>query len=97
MAGSWGAKRPASTKDRRMWRQLLARLHPDAGGDPELFLFACSVKDQICKPQRPGSRSAHRGREAGPFLRSWQDTMGSWATGNRDSLKVPRNSGSRDR
>ena len=96
MAGFWGVGRPASTEDRRMWRQLLARLHPDAGGDPELFLFACSIKDQVCKPQRPGSRSAHRGTAPEPFLRSWQDTMGSWATDNRDKLKVPRNSGPYD-
>jgi hypothetical protein len=30
---------------RRMWRLLLARLHPDAGGNHELFLFACAVKE----------------------------------------------------
>ena len=80
-----------------MWRQLLACLHPDAGGDPELFLFACTVKDQVCEPRCPGGGSTHRGRTAtGPFLRSWQDTMGSWAADNRDSLKAPRNSGPYD-
>ena len=31
-----------SLQDRRAWRLLLARLHPDAGGDHELFLFACT-------------------------------------------------------
>lgn len=80
-----------------MWRQLLARLHPDAGGDPELFLFACSIKDQVCRPQRPKTRTAHRGTEADSFLRSWQDTLSSWATSNRDALKVSRNSGSHNR
>ncbi len=76
-----------------MWRQLLARLHPDAGGDPELFLFACSVKDRVCRPERPGARAAHRGTGTDSFLRSWQDTLSSWATSNRDSLRVRRNSG----
>ncbi|MGF1470139.1 MAG: hypothetical protein ACFB50_00170 [Rubrobacteraceae bacterium] len=90
MAKSWDAGQPASFEDRRMWRQLLARLHPDSGGDPELFLFACSVKDQVCKPRRPDKRSTHRRPEPGLFLRSWQDTMGSWATNNRDILRDPR-------
>ncbi|CAN5601977.1 hypothetical protein BH24ACT22_BH24ACT22_12710 [soil metagenome] len=89
-------KRTTSFEDRRMWRKLLASLHPDVGGDPELFLFACTVKDQVCKPQRPGSGSTHRWTGTNPFMRSWQDTMGSWATSNRDTLKIPRNSGPRD-
>ncbi|MGB3681016.1 MAG: hypothetical protein WA990_00875 [Rubrobacteraceae bacterium] len=97
MAASWGPGKTTSFEDRRLWRRLLARLHPDAGGDPELFVFACAVKDQMCKPRRPGSQSTHRAREANPFLRSWQDTMGSWATSNRDTLKVPRNPGPRNR
>lgn len=75
-----------------MWRKLLARLHPDAGGDPELFLFACYIKDQVPDTQRPANQSAHRGRESEAFLNSWQATMDSWATSNRDGLKVPRSS-----
>jgi hypothetical protein len=51
----------------------------------------------VCKPQRPGSKSAHRRTEADPFLRSWQNTMGSWATSNRDGLKVTRRNGTRSR
>lgn len=96
VVGSRDVGRPASAEDRRKWRQLLARLHPDVGGDPELFLFACTIKDQVCKPQWADSASAYRGRETNSFLHSWQDTMGSWATDNRDALKVPRNSGPYD-
>ncbi len=97
MAESWGPGRAALFEDRRMWRRLLASLHPDAGGDPELFLFACSVKDRMCEPQRPGAGTAHRGRRPDSFLNSWQETMSSWATSNRDSLKVPGNGGPYDR
>lgn len=26
-----------------MWRKLLARAHPDAGGDHELFIWVCNL------------------------------------------------------
>ena len=45
-------------EDRRSWRLLLARLHPDAGGDHELFLFACALKDEV----RKGSLATDRRR-----------------------------------
>src|SRR5829696_3152345 len=41
------AARLASFEDRRMWRLLLARLHPDAGGDHDLFAFACAMRDEM--------------------------------------------------
>jgi hypothetical protein len=31
-----------------MWRKLLARTHPDAGGSHELFIWAGSVRDAVC-------------------------------------------------
>ena len=31
-----------------MWRKLLARTHPDAGGDHELFIWTGAVKDAVC-------------------------------------------------
>jgi hypothetical protein len=34
--------------DQSMWRRLLARTHPDAGGDHELFIWAGSLKDHVC-------------------------------------------------
>jgi hypothetical protein len=34
--------------DRSMWRKLVARAHPDAGGDHELFIWAGSVRDLVC-------------------------------------------------
>ena len=38
--------------DRRYWRRLIARAHPDSGGDHELFLFAQGVRDVICGGER---------------------------------------------
>jgi hypothetical protein len=35
--------------DRRMWRLLLARVHPDAGGQHELFIWARQLKDHVCE------------------------------------------------
>jgi hypothetical protein len=33
--------------DRAMWRRLLARAHPDAGGDDELFVWAKSLEELV--------------------------------------------------
>jgi hypothetical protein len=34
--------------DRSMWRRLVARAHPDAGGAHELFIWAGAVRDVVC-------------------------------------------------
>lgn len=34
--------------DKTMWRKLVARTHPDAGGDHELFIWTGAVRDVIC-------------------------------------------------
>lgn len=69
-------------EDRRSWRLLLARLHPDAGGDHELFLFACALKDEVCSKRLVGD-----GPEASQSFSTWRRTMGSWASRNRNALK----------
>jgi hypothetical protein len=47
--------------DPRMWRRLVARTHPDAGGDHELFIWAGVVKEAVCGGQpRVGSRPGPR-------------------------------------
>jgi hypothetical protein len=80
----------ASFEDRRMWRLLLARLHPDAGGDHDLFAFACAIRDEMSGANRTirdtGSDDNADGQVA-PFLRTWQEAMGHWSSGNRDALK----------
>ena len=72
-------------QDRRLWRLLLARLHPDAGGDPELFLFACDAMDKLCGAPRASSRG-------GPdhTFSAWKGGMRTWASRNRDGLRRPR-------
>ncbi len=68
-----------------MWRLLLARLHPDAGGDHDLFAFACAVRDEMSGGDHP-ARDTGSEETAAPFLRTWQDAMGQWSSGNRDAL-----------
>lgn len=33
--------------DKRLWRKVLARMHPDNHGDEELFKFLSAVKDHL--------------------------------------------------
>ena len=85
------AARLAPFEDRRMWRLLLARLHPDAGGDHDLFAFACAVRDEMSRgkhlPEGAGSEDEARNTEdAAPFLRTWHEAMGRWSSSNRDAL-----------
>jgi len=85
------AERLAPFEDRRMWRLLLARLHPDAGGDHDLFAFACAVRDEVAGGARKAEDTTDDARgtpdQEIPFLRTWQDAMGHWSTTNRDALK----------
>jgi hypothetical protein len=91
--GGGFASQKASFEDRHMWRLLLARLHPDAGGDHELFLFAYALKERAFAnsyledaPALDDDRRRTR-RSAEPFLRAWHDAMGGWASCNRDTLR----------
>lgn len=71
-----------SLQDRRSWRLLLARLHPDAGGDHELFLFACALMESVCGRHRTRPGPDHA------FSR-WRGGMDSWASRNREGLRRP--------
>ncbi len=82
----------APLADPRMWRRLLARAHPDAGGDHELFLFTHALLQSVggnldpkSKPTSDDERGTERGAE--PSLRAWHDAMGCWASRNRETLK----------
>lgn len=91
-AGPW-----EDLDDPRMWRLILARLHPDAGGDQELFAFACAVKDEVCRGRPPvrgaaGARSEPRARRwerraADTFLEDWQYAMRHWSSRNHEVLR----------
>jgi hypothetical protein len=40
---------PTNPPDHRgMWRRLVGRAHPDAGGDHDLFIWAVGVRDVVC-------------------------------------------------
>jgi hypothetical protein len=34
--------------DRGMWRRVVSRSHPDAGGSHELFIWAVATRDAVC-------------------------------------------------
>jgi hypothetical protein len=82
-----------SFEDRKMWRLLLARLHPDAGGNQDLFAFACAIRDEVSSGDRTardtasGDDARNTESAAAPFLRTWQEAMGQWSSGNHDALK----------
>lgn len=87
------ARNPAGSaahEDRKMWRLLLARLHPDAGGDHDLFAFACALRDEMSGGASPGEdaggEEAQNAAGAAPFLRTWHEAMGRWSSVNRDAL-----------
>jgi hypothetical protein len=79
----------ASFEDRRMWRLLLARLHPDAGGDHDLFAFACAVRDEVSREEHHAEDAEDEPRntaDAATFLGTWHEAMGRWSSSNRDAL-----------
>jgi hypothetical protein len=56
--------------DRSMWRRLVGRAHPDAGGDHDLFIWTAAMRDVICGgdlrteiPRREHQDDTSRGRE----------------------------------
>ncbi len=85
--------------DPRMWRLLVARTHPDAGGSGELFIFAGALKDAVCggelqvqaKPPRWREASARRptpGPSADAKPRIPYPTGTNFAEGTRRALRV---------
>ncbi len=50
--------------DPRMWRRLVARAHPDSGGDHELFIWATATRQVVCGGEL-GSEIPRRERPAG--------------------------------
>ena len=81
--------RLTSCEDRRMWRLLLARLHPDAGGDHDLFTFACALRDEVYREKHLAEGAENEARntaDAASFLGTWHEAMGRWSSSNRDAL-----------
>jgi hypothetical protein len=67
-------------------------LHPDAGGNHDLFAFACAVRDEVSRGKHPaeGAESEDKARnteDTAPFLRTWHEAMDQcWSSINRDAL-----------
>jgi len=66
---------------------------PRHRGDHDLFAFACAIRDEMSRASSmakdaEGENSA-RSTEGlvTPFLRTWQNTMDDWSSGNRDALR----------
>ncbi len=51
--------------DRGMWRKVIARCHPDAGGEHELFIWSMATRDVVCGGEL-GSEIPRRGRDHEP-------------------------------
>ncbi len=43
--------------DARMWKRLVARAHPDTGGDHELFIWTTAVRDVVRNSSLPAGGS----------------------------------------
>lgn len=74
----------APSEDRQMWRLLLARLHPDAGGDHDLFAFACAIREELSAGIRttPGVGPGDNVQGIdGPGAPSSRTGMRRWFTG----------------
>jgi hypothetical protein len=51
--------------DKAMWRRVIARTHPDGGGDHELFIWTCATRDVICGGEL-GTEIPRRSRDHEP-------------------------------
>jgi hypothetical protein len=75
--------------DRGMWRRLVSRAHPDAGGDHDLFIWAVATRTVVCGgelgtdiPRRERQDHPSRRREASTStVRTGQERASSplWA------------------
>ena len=61
---------PAPLDDSRLWRRAPSRVHPDSGGDHEIFLFLSAAKEALAEPCEcrrgdplAGPRNGYAGQE----------------------------------
>jgi hypothetical protein len=52
--------------DRGMWRRLVSRAHPDAGGDHDLFIWAQATRTVVCGGELGSEIPRHRERDSNP-------------------------------
>src|SRR5215210_1780523 len=69
----------AAPTDASLWRQLVARAHPDSGGSEHLFVWANSVRELVCGDYATGriadSRSYATGAERDYASSSYSSDM----------------------
>jgi hypothetical protein len=62
-----------------MWKKLLAKVHPDAGGDHELFIWTRTVQERVCGTQEeaptPPRSSNGDSRESARVPFNWNRTF----------------------
>jgi hypothetical protein len=56
----------APPTDRTMWRRLIARVHPDAGGDGELFIWVRHLQEHVAGDTLEDRRASYQRREPPP-------------------------------
>lgn len=49
-----------------MWRKLLAKVHPDADGDHELFIWTSHVRELVCEGSVAATSTGAEPRSGGP-------------------------------
>lgn len=70
----------APPTDGRLWRLLLARTHPDAGGSDELFVWAQGLRESLDEaPPAPQSCGRCKPAARGAAIRLGLALNGSWA------------------
>ena len=67
---------PVPLDDPKIWRRVKARLHPDAGGDDELFVFATAVEESVGKGF-VGRCSGCIGRRERAYEPPWSSSCGA--------------------
>lgn len=52
-----------SPNDKTMWRKLVARAHPDAGGTHDLFVWSMATREAVCGGELGSEIPRHERRE----------------------------------
>jgi hypothetical protein len=72
--------------DRGMWRRLVSRSHPDAGGDHELFIWTVATRDAICDEELGGEAPGRERREQPSRRRETSaSSAGEWLPFDEDA------------
>ncbi len=65
----------APVTDKRMWRKLLMRTHPDHGGTSELFVWVSALHEHVAGDALEDVRSPYQRRHPPPHYRTADDAV----------------------